>query len=314
MRGGAVPAGRREAGGMTVYVTGSSGVLGFEILSHLHDAGIAASGVARKPLPLRNGQLRQISTPEVLRAGWLPGRADATIVHCAGLASPRVHFNDFAELSRRDIEPQIRFAELLVAKGWRGHMIYLSSAGVYGDSASLPIPENTPLAAKSWYALQKMSVEQGLSLLAQRHGFRLTILRVANVYGAALAGPTFGVVTILLDALRTGKAFRLFGGGTSLRDYIHASDFCAAVERCCRTPPRGPVTVLNLGTGEGTSLASLIELLPRVAGGTLNIVHQPQDGEVASSVLDISRTRAVLGWAPAVGLEEGLRRTVAVTR
>ncbi len=299
---------------MTVYVTGSSGVLGFEILSHLHDAGIAASGVARKPLPLRNGQLRQISTPEVLRAGWLPGRADATIVHCAGLASPRVHFNEFAELSRRDIEPQLRFAELLVAKGWRGHMVYLSSAGVYGDADRLPIPEHAPLAAKSWYALQKIAVEQGLSLLAQRHGFRLTILRAANVYGAAAAGPTFGVVTILLDALRTGKPFRMLGGGTSLRDYIHASDFCAAIESCCRRPPPGPVTVLNIGSGEGTSLATLTDLLPRIAGGALNIVHQPQEEEVASSVLDISRARAALGWAPVVDLQEGLRRTVAVTR
>ncbi|MDO6584045.1 NAD-dependent epimerase/dehydratase family protein [Salipiger sp. 1_MG-2023] len=295
---------------MTIYVTGSSGVLGFEILSHLHGAGFDAMGVARRPLPRSGRGLRQISTPEVLTAGWMPRPRGETIVHCAGLPSPRVHFNDFAELSRREIEPQLRFAEKLLAKGWRGHMVYLSSAGVYGDTDQLPIPEDAPLAAKSWYALQKMAVEQGLSFLAQRYGFRLTILRVANVYGAETAGPSFGVVTILLDALRSGKPFRLFGGGTSLRDYIHVSDFCALVERCCTVQVPGPVTVLNVGTGVGTSLADLAELLPRVAGGSLDLQHEPQAGEVGSSVLDITRARALLQWAPRVALEDGLRHMV----
>lgn len=146
---------------MTIYVTGSSGVLGFEILSHLHGAGFDAMGVARRPLPRSGRGLRQISTPEVLTAGWMPRPRGETIVHCAGLPSPRVHFNDFSELSRREIEPQLRFAEKLLAKGWRGHMVYLSSAGVYGDTDQLPIAEDAPLAAKSWYALQKMAVEPG---------------------------------------------------------------------------------------------------------------------------------------------------------
>ena len=165
---------------------------------------------------------------------------------------------------------------------------------------------------KGWYPLQKMATEQALMLLAQRHGFRLTILRVANVYGAPLAGPSFGVVTILLDKLRSGAPFAVFGSGESLRDYIYVSDFCTAVARACAATLPEPVTVLNIGTGVGTSLLRMTELVPRIAGGRLELRREPVASEVKSSVLDISRTRSLLGWEPVVELEEGLRRTVAM--
>ncbi|MCR8546754.1 NAD-dependent epimerase/dehydratase family protein [Salipiger sp. P9] len=298
-----------------IYVTGSSGVLGCEILDHL--TAIAGgkrivTGVARRGLPGGRQALAQIVTPEVLCPDWLKaGDRTATIVHCAGLASPRVPFDDFADLSRREIEPQIAFAEALAARGWAGHLVYVSSAGVYGDSDDLPIPEAAPMQPKSFYALQKMAVEQGLVWLANRHGFRLTILRLANAYGSPLAGPRYGVVNILLDALETGAPFKLFGTGESLRDYIHVSDFCRAVERVCTLPLPDRITTLNIGTGQGTSLARLVALVQEVTGRPLTLQREPLASEVKSSVLGIDRAKALLGWAPTVGIDEGLRRTVA---
>ncbi|SDE12912.1 UDP-glucose 4-epimerase [Salipiger thiooxidans] len=297
-----------------VYVTGSSGVLGFELLDHLSAALPGrVTGVARKPLPLRAETLSQIVTPGVLTPDWLPGdERSATIVHCAGLASPRVPFARFEDLSRREIEPQAAFAEALVARGWAGHLVYVSSAGVYGDTDDLPIPETAPLVPKSFYALQKTATEQALRMLAERHGFRLTVLRLANAYGSPLAGPGFGVVTILLEALRSGAPFRLFGTGESLRDYLHVADFTCAVERVVTVDLPERVTTLNLGTGQGTSLARLVALVQEVTGQSLDLRREPLENELKSSVLDISRARALLGWSPEIGIEDGLRRAAEV--
>lgn len=295
-----------------IYITGSSGVLGYELLAHLSAQAAPVTGVARRDLPVAGTGLDQIVTPDVLKPGWLPGDdRDSTIVHCAGLASPRVPFADFADLSRREIEPQIGFAEALAARGWAGHLVYVSSAGVYGDTDDLPIAETAPLQPKSHYALQKMAVEQGLALLANRHGFRLTILRLANAYGSPLAGPGYGVVNILLGALETGAPFRLFGTGESLRDYIHVSDFCRAVERVCALAFPDRIATLNIGTGQGTSLARLVALVQAATGGALVLQREPLDSEIKSNVLKIDRARALLDWAPQVGIDEGLRRTVA---
>ncbi|MGR3375518.1 NAD-dependent epimerase/dehydratase family protein [Salipiger abyssi] len=295
-----------------IYITGTSGVLGYELLAHLGTQAAPVTGVARRDLPVTETGLAQIVTPDVLAPDWLPeGDTDSTIVHCAGLASPRVAFADFADLSRREIEPQIGFAEALVARGWAGHLVYVSSAGVYGDTDELPIAETAPLQPKSHYALQKMAVEQGLTLLANRHGFRLTILRLANAYGSPLAGPRYGVVNILLDALETGAPFKLFGTGESLRDYIHVSDFCRAVARVCALAFPERIVTLNIGTGQGTSLARLVALVQEVTGRELVLQREPLDSEIKSNVLKIDRARALLDWAPQVDIEEGLRRTVA---
>lgn len=295
-----------------VYVTGSSGVLGFELLAHLTATlGPDVTGVARRRLPRGAGRLAQIVTPDVLWPVWLPRDArGATIVHCAGLASPRVPFESYADLSRREIEPQVGFAEALVARGWSGHMVYVSSAGVYGDTDDLPIAESAPLNPKSYYALQKMATEQALMQLANRHGFRLTILRLANAYGSPLAGPGYGVVSILLDALRTGREFKLFGTGESLRDYIHVADFRAAVEQVCTRKLPDRITTLNLGTGQGTSLAQLVTLVQETTGRTLALRRAPLDSELKSSVLDIRKAHRLLGWQPRIGIEEGLRLTI----
>lgn len=72
------------------------------------------------------------------------------------------------------------------------------------------------------------------------------------------------------------------------------------------------VTTLNIGTGQGTSLADLVRLVQQVTGRALELERAPLESELKSSVLDISRAGRLLGWQPVVGIEEGLRRTVEV--
>ncbi|MCA0938829.1 NAD-dependent epimerase/dehydratase family protein [Salipiger pacificus] len=294
------------------YVTGCAGVLGFEILRALDAAGLPVTGISRSALPEGSPALPHVRVSDALHPGWLaPGDAAATIIHCAGLSDARRRFGSIGELAQEITLPQTDFVEALAARGWRGHFVYLSTAAVYGDTEDLPIPENREPQPKGYYALHKLAMEEALLFLAAQHGFRLTILRLGNPYGTAMPGRERGVMRLLLDALAGGAPFTVYGSGETSRDYLHMDDFCDAVARVVTTPLPGPVTRLNLGAGEGCSLNALIAKMERATGRQLNLVSEPSALEVKSSVLDISRARRVLDWAPRVSLDDGLVRMVA---
>lgn len=294
------------------YVTGCAGILGFELLRHLHGAGHAVTGISRSALPEGAPALPHVRVSDALHPGWLaPGDAGATVVHCAGLSDARRRFGSVAALMQEVTAPQTEFAEALLVRGWRGHFVYLSTAAVYGDTDELPIAETREPQPKGYYALHKLEVENALLLLAAQHGFRLTILRLGNPYGTAMPRRERGVMRLLLDALASGAPFTVYGSGETSRDYLHMDDLCAAVERVVGTPLPGPVTRLNLGAGEGCSLTALIARLEAATGRQLNLVSEASALEVKSSVLDISRARRVLDWAPQVSLDDGLARMVA---
>ncbi|WP_240989466.1 NAD-dependent epimerase/dehydratase family protein [Salipiger mangrovisoli] len=294
------------------YVTGCAGVLGYEILRALTEAGQPVTGISRSALPEGARALPHVRVSDALHPGWLaPGDAGATIVHCAGLSDARRRFASIGAVMQDVTAPQTAFVEALVARGWRGHFVYLSTAAVYGDTDDLPIPETREPQPKGYYALHKLAVEEALLFLAAQHGFRLTILRLGNPYGTAMPGRERGVMRLLLDALASGAAFTVYGSGETSRDYLHMDDFCGAVERVVHGALPNPVTRLNLGAGEGCSLNALVAQMEAATGRQLNLVTEPSALEVKSSVLDIARARQVLGWAPRVALDEGLARMVA---
>jgi UDP-glucose 4-epimerase len=272
-----------------IFITGAAGALGGVLLRRF---GARATGVARQP-----GPWLQAALPE---AGWIDGAPDAAIVHAAGL-SVALADGDAQALAA----PHLHFAEALVARGWRGRLVLLSSAAVYGEPERLPVPEGAATGPLTVYGRHKLAIETGLSALAARHGFGLAILRLANVYGTGLDLRRRRVAALVLDALARGATFTVYGDGSSQRDYLHADDFAAAVDGTLQAGVGG---ILNLGSGSGTSLTALIAAAERASGRRLALQREPPRPEPRASVLDIARARDVLGWSPRVGLDEGLAR------
>lgn len=292
-----------------VFVTGSSGVLGFEALQHLSAMGRwSVHGVARRALPVAAPALRHSQVGSVFDAEWLPEESKAsTIVHLAGLSNPRARFDGYVDLSIREITPHIEMMETVLARGWRGHLVYVSSGGsIYGDVEQLPIPESQAPRPKGYYALQKISVENALVFLANQYDFKLTILRVSNPYGSKVPKKGQGVIPILLQAAMTGAPFTVIGTGEEMRDYLHISDFCSALAEVCGRPPEGHINTLNIGSGVGTSLNTLVSLITRLTGKEINASSSETPYDVKSNVLDISRARTLLDWTPGVSLAEGI--------
>ncbi|HUP89416.1 MAG TPA: NAD-dependent epimerase/dehydratase family protein [Longimicrobiales bacterium] len=193
--------------------------------------------------------------------------------------------------------------------------VFVSSGGVvYGEPDARPTPETTPKNPLSPYGVSKLASEFYLSYYNKVHGLEYAALRYANVYGPRQdPHGEAGVVAIFCTRLMAGKTLTVFGDGKQTRDYVFVGDVVAANMRVVDTELESATTLdqraFNVGTGIGTSVLQLAEVLTRIHGGELDIEHAAERaGELRHSCLDASKLRQ-LGWQPRTSLEDGLRAT-----
>ena len=141
------------------------------------------------------------------------------------------------------------------------------------------------------------------------HGLEYCVLRLANPYGE-LQRPdrTQGAVAAFLDRVANGMPIEIWGDGSVVRDYVYVGDVVDAMTAAAFTD--APSRLYNIGSGRGTSLLELIAAIAAVTDSKPAIEFRPgRPFDVPTSVLDIARANAELGWHPRVSLNEGLRRT-----
>ncbi len=290
-------------------------MIGSELAAAFADGDGAAGvrAVSRRPCPtLAADHPAQIPARAIFDGSWLaPDDTDAAILHCAGLSDPRATFRNFAVLAHEHILPHVEMVEALLARGWRGRLVFFSSGGtVYGDALHLPIREDHPKAPISMYGLHKLILERALAQLAEDRGFELVILRVSNPYGSMVSKPNQGVIPILIKAMLRDAEFHIIGDGHAERDYLETTDLITAIRKVIAFEMREPVEIFNIGSGDRTSLLDLIAVLTRLTGHELRTVYSPSKIDVKSNVLDASRAREKLGWEAKVSLEDGLAKLV----
>ncbi len=184
-----------------------------------------------------------------------------------------------------------------------------SGGAIYGEGQTIPAPEEHPLAPESPYGQSKFAAEGYCDLFGRLHGQSVVSLRYGNVYGPRQdpLGEA-GVVAIFCGRLLEGSRPTVFGDGLQTRDYLHVDDVVQANLAAAESPATGP---LNIGTGVQTSVLDLVEALRPAATASFEPEHAPErPGEVRHIALDSSRARAELGWEAAIGVREGLERTL----
>ena len=202
-------------------------------------------------------------------------------------------------------------------------LVFSSSATVYGEPASMPIDEQSPVIdATNPYGRTKLMIEKILSdLSASEDSLNIALLRYFNPGGAHISGeigedPT-GIPNNLLPfisqvAVGKRKELVVFGGdyptndGTCIRDYIHVVDLArghlAAVEKLSENPG---LIMCNLGTGTGYSVLDIIAAFEKA--NNLKIPYQigpRRDGDIPSSYTDPSYAKELLGWQAEFGIKE----------
>jgi UDP-glucose 4-epimerase len=252
----------------------------------------------------------------VVRVGDVaePGALDAhldrvdEVVYCIGRILPTESNLDPARDIALTLPPLINTLEVLRRRpGIR--LTFLSSGGtVYGNPRKLPVHETDPTEPLTSYGITKLAAEKYISMYSDLYGLRAQILRCSNAYGPGQpANRGQGAVAVFLARQVAREPISLFGDGSVERDYIYIDDLAEAVVRLLdRTD--GP-RVVNVGSGRGTSLNGLLEMVATVTGTQPRIRHLPdRDFDVRHIVLDISRLRQLIDF-DALPLIEGLRRT-----
>jgi UDP-glucose 4-epimerase len=206
-------------------------------------------------------------------------------------------------------------AGLLLASGEAGirKFLFASTGGaIYGEPKKVPAPESEPPVPLSPYGLSKWLGEEVIRFYSRMYGFSYVIFRYPNVYGPR-QNPKgeAGVVAIFAGLMRSGQQPTIFGDGTKTRDYVYVEDLVRANVTALR---KGKNETLNLGWGRKVSDLDIFNTLARAMSFHDKAKHAPyRKGEVYRISLSARRARKVLGWKPAVTLEQGIRRYLEAT-
>jgi UDP-glucose 4-epimerase len=188
-----------------------------------------------------------------------------------------------------------------------------SSSSVYGANPALPKQEDQCPQPRSPYAISKLAAEQYALSFWPLYGLETVALRYFNVFGPRQDPHSqyAAVIPRFIAALLGGKPLTVHGDGLQSRDFTYVDNVVQANLLAC-TAPDAPGQAFNVACGERTTLLDLVGGLAQLTGLSPVVVHTPpRSGDVAHSLADIARAHQVLGYAPAVGFAEGLRRTLA---
>jgi nucleoside-diphosphate-sugar epimerase len=242
------------------------------------------------------------------------GKADA-VFHLASPASPPGYL-------RRPIETMLanslgthRMLELARTSGAR--FLMASTSEAYGDPLEHPQKETywgnvNPNGERSCYDESKRFGEAITFVYWRSLGLDARIIRIFNTYGPH-SDPDDGrfVPNFVSQALK-GEPITLYGTGEQTRSLCYVSDLVEGIVRA-QLSEGTTGQVFNLGNPDEHTVREYAEIINQMCGGRSEIVYRPfiSADDPQRRRPDIAKARAVLGWEPRVGLEEGMARTIA---
>jgi UDP-glucose 4-epimerase len=242
----------------------------------------------------------------------------SVVVHCAALAGVSTYYRIPASVVRVNGLGTAALLDALLDRDRPALFVNLSTSEVYGrDAAGVSEDDPTPVgpvADPRWtYAASKVFAEHLVLATAKEGAIDAVSLRPFNVYGPGQVGE--GAVRIFAERALRGEPLKVTGDGAQTRAWLYVDDFVEAVLAVVATPDSWGRT-FNVGDPETlVTTRDLAERIDRIAGrgaGVELIPHQGQD--VMERWPRTDAIRGATGWAPQVGLDEGLRRTVAFWR
>ena len=186
-------------------------------------------------------------------------------------------------------------------------LVFSSSNAPLGDNA-YPASEDKPVAPLSPYGAGKATGEAYCSAFFGAYGMEAVVVRFSNAYGPRSAHKG-NVIPLFIRRLRAGEDLVVFGDGSQTRDFVFCEDLAAGLIAAARTPGVGG-QIFQIASGIETTLNRLLELLSETSGMTPRVRREPpRQGEIQRNYSLIDKARRVLGYAPAVPLEDGIKRT-----
>ena len=186
-------------------------------------------------------------------------------------------------------------------------LVYSSSSSVYGETRHLPMKEDHKLRPISPYGATKLAGEDLCELYFHNFGLRYAALRYFTVYGPRQR-PDMAFSKFITAAFE-GSLIEVFGDGKQTRDFTFVSDAVEANILASRY--EGGERVFNIGGGSRVSVLEVLDIIREETGMKLDIEHIGKaSGDVTDTWADTDRARSELGFAPRMGLKEGLAKEI----
>ena len=190
--------------------------------------------------------------------------------------------------------------------------VVASSAAVYGESEALPLVEETPLQPKSPYAVSKLAAEYYVRTIGALWGIETVSLRIFNAYGPGQHLPPSHppVVPHYLRQAQRGGTLVVHGDGTQTRDYVYVDDVISGMVAAA-TAPNIDGLVINIGSGDETSINDLVKAVQDVTGSNAEVIYNPKTSAGVSRLCaDLTLASQKLNYRPSIRLHDGLRLTL----
>jgi UDP-glucose 4-epimerase len=192
-------------------------------------------------------------------------------------------------------------------------VVFASSSSVYGATDTLPKREDLPTLPISPYAVAKSAAESYCRSFSKVYGLETVSLRYFNVFGPRQdpLSQYAAVIPRFITAAMRQEPVTIFGDGEQSRDFTYIDNVVDA-NIAAMSADGVAGGVYNIACGERVSLNELVTLLRTTLGTDIEVRHEaPRPGDVLHSLADVSLAERELGWSPAIGFEEGVRRTAA---
>lgn len=233
------------------------------------------------------------------------------VLHCAGLIEVAESQAEPARYMRANVcDPLVLLNEM--GDAGIDAFVFSSTAAVYGEPRSVPIPEDAATLPVNAYGASKLAFENILAGFHAARGLRSVSFRYFNVAGAWPDGslgeahdPETHIIRRVLRAIRDGESrFEVFGDdyptpdGTCVRDYLHVVDLARAhLLGLTHLAVGGHGGVFNLGSGSGSSNREVVAACAEVTGSAVEIVIGPRRaGDPATLVASSAKAEDALGW------------------
>jgi dTDP-glucose 4,6-dehydratase len=301
-------------------ITGAAGFIGSHLSEALLDRGYSVIGVDN----LLTGNTDNIShlhgrdftfiKHDVTNYIYIDGPVDV-VLHWASPASPI----DYLELPIPTLKVGAlgTHKALGLAKAKGSKFVLASTSEVYGDPLEHPQTETywgnvNPVGPRGVYDEAKRFAEAMTMAYHRYHALDTKIVRIFNTYGPRMRLHDGRAVPAFMSQALRGEEVTIFGSGKQTRSFCYVSDLVEGIVRLMESEENDPV---NIGNPREMTIEDIARTIIRMTKSKSQIVYRPlpeDDPKVRQP--DIARARAILGWEPKVGLEEGLTKTLAYFR
>jgi nucleoside-diphosphate-sugar epimerase len=299
-------------------VTGGAGFIGFHIAKALVERGENVRVVDN----LSTGNIERLacirSAMDFVEADLAdPQVCDRVVdgvdfvLHQAAIPSVQRSIRDPMASNRANVTATLNLLESGRNRGVR-RFVYAASSSAYGDTLVLPKREDMPANPMSPYALQKFVGERYAKLYFDLYKFETVSLRYFNVFGPSQDpySEYSAVIPKFITKLLAGEKLTIFGDGEQSRDFTYVENIVEA-NLLALTADGAAGKMMNLGCGARISLNQLIRQLEMIVGVSAQVEYLPaRAGDVRDSLADIGLAERLLGYRPAISVEDGLARTV----